>query len=145
MPRAERVVVYAASLLMIAVLAQRLYTRGGPYFDRPVTIVDRVGPERYDIEPTLRLLPRVRAMLPRNATVACFRPVHGTQAYQMDHFFAAVWQLPYQKVIPSFAAATDVPTQNLVEYVVAIGEPFAHPSYDLVATFAEGRLYKVRR
>lgn len=145
MPRAERAVVYAASVLMIGALALRLYTRGGPYFTRPATIVDRVGPQPYEIEPTLRLLPKVRPLLPRRTTVACFRPVHGEQAYQMDNFFAAVGQLPYQQVIPSFAAANDVPTQNLVEYVVAVREPFVHPSYELVATFPEGRLYKVRR
>ncbi|MEO6258761.1 MAG: hypothetical protein ABIP63_00350 [Thermoanaerobaculia bacterium] len=145
MPRVERVVVTVATLLMIAVLAQRLYTRGGPYFTRPVTIVDRVGPRPYEIEPTLRLLPQIRPLLPRNASVACFQPVKGVQAYQMDNFFAAVGQLPYQKVIPSFAAATDVPLENLAQYVVAIKEPFTHPSYDLVATFPQGRLYKVRR
>ena len=145
MPRFERALVTAASVLMVAVLAHRLYTQGGPYFACPATIVDRVGPRRYEIESTLRLLPQVRPLLPRNATVACFRPVKGVQAYQMDHFFAAVGQLPDQKVIPSFAAATDIPPENLVQYVVAIDEPFTHPSYELVATFPQGRLYKVKR
>lgn len=141
----ERAILTGATLLMIAVFSQRLYTRGGPYFARPATIVDRVGPTPYEIESTLRLLPKVRPLLPRNATVACFRPIHGEQTYQMDNFFAAVGQLPYQKVIPSFAAAADVPVENLVQYVVAVKDPFTHPRYALVATFPEGRLYQVQR
>lgn len=145
MSRTERAIVAAATLLLIAVFAARLYTRGGPYFTRPDTIVSRVGRAPYEIEPTLRLLPRVRPLLRRDAVVVCFRPVKGKQAYQMDRFFAAVGQLPYQKVVPSFAAATDVPLKNLAEYVVAVGEPFTHPSYALVATFPEGRLYQVKR
>ena len=52
----------------------RLYTRGGPYFARPVTIVDHVGPQKHETRDALILLPKVRPLLPRGAHVTCFEP-----------------------------------------------------------------------
>jgi len=91
------------------------------------------------------VLPRIRPLLPRGAQVTCFRPINGEQNYDLPNFFTAVGQLPDQMVQPPFFAARDAPATSLVEYVIAIRDPFTHPAYHVVAEFPEGRLYKVRR
>lgn len=142
---AEKAIVGVAIVIQLIAFVNRLYTRGGPYFQRPLTIVDHVGPNKHDTRDALVLLPRIRPLLPRGASVTCFRPVGGRQNYDMQNFFAAVGQLPDQTVLPPFVAATDLPPSSLVEYVIAIGEPFTHPMYRIVAEYPEGRLYKVVR
>lgn len=124
---------------------RRLYTRGGPYLERPETIVDHVGPHKHMTRDALVLLPRVRRLIPRGATVTCFQPVNGAQQYDPLNVLAAVGQLPAQKVLMPFSAGIDTPRQWLVEYVVAIRQPFTHPAYRMIAEFPEGRLYKVER
>jgi hypothetical protein len=142
----ERAVLTALALLLTAVLAARLYTRGGPYFARPETIVDHVGPHKHEARDVLVLLPKVRPLLPRGARVTCFRPIRG-EAPEEDtfNFFAAVGQLPHQKVDPPFIAMPDVPRKNLIEWVIAVYRPFTHPAYRAVAAFPEGRLYRLQR
>ncbi len=142
---AEKAIVGAAIVILLIAFINRLYTRGGPYFQQPLTIVDHVGPNKHDTRDALVLLPRVRPLLPRGAQVTCFRPVGGQQNYDMQNFFAAVGQLPDQTVLPPFVAGADLAPSSLVEYVVAIREPFTHPMYRVVVTYPEGRLYKVAR
>jgi hypothetical protein len=146
MRRAERAVLTALALLLVAALVGRLYTRGGPYFERPETIVDHVGPGKHELRDALILLPKVRPLLPRGAEVTCFRPVNGW-APEGDtvNFFAAVGQLPHQNVVPPFTAMFHVQRENLAEYVVAVRDPFTHPAYKELAAFPEGRLYRVQR
>ena len=146
MSRLERAVLTVLALLLVAALAGRLYTRGGPYFERPRTIVDHIGPVAHDPRDALVLLPKVRPLLPRGVEVTCFRPVNGAApAEDSENFLAAVGQLPYHIVDPSFTAMADVPRANLVEYVVAVRDPFTHRDYKEIAAFPEGRLYKVQR
>ena len=146
MPRVERAVLTVLALLLVAALAGRLYTRGGPYFERPRTIVDHTGRMKHESRDALVLLPKVRPLLPRGAEVTCFRPVDGAApAGDTDNYFAAVGQLPYHSVMPPFTAMADVPRKHLVEYVVAVREPFTHPAYREIAAFPEGRLYRVQR
>jgi hypothetical protein len=144
--RVERAVVIALALLLVAALVRRLYTRGGPYFERPQTIVDHVGPTKHETRDALVLLPKVRPLLPRGAEVTCFRPVDGwAPEGDTENFFAAVGQLPYQNVVPPFTAMQTTPLPNLAEYVVAVREPFTHADYKEIAAFPEGRLYRVQR
>ena len=146
MSRTERAVLTVLALLLVAALAGRLYTRGGPYFERPRTIVDHTGRAKHESRDALVLLPKVRPLLPRGAEVTCFRPVDGAApAGDTDNFFAAIGQLPYHSVMPPFTAMADVPRKNLVEYVVAVREPFTHRDYKEIAAFPEGRLYRVQR
>jgi hypothetical protein len=145
MPRLERAVLTGLALLLLAALAGRLYTRGGPYFERPRTIVDHIG-RVAESRDALVLLPKVRPLLPRGVEVTCFRPVDGAApAEDSENFLTAVGQLPYHIVDPSFTAMADVPRANLVEYVVAVREPFTHRDYKEIAAFPEGRLYRVQR
>jgi hypothetical protein len=146
MPRTERAVLTLLALLLLAALAGRLYTRGGPYFERPQTIVDHVGPGRHPLHDALVLLPKVRPLLPRGADVTCFRPVDGwAPEGDTDNFIAAVGQLPYQSVLPPFTAMQTTPLPNLVSYVIAVRDPFTHRDYREIAAFPEGRLYQVQR
>jgi len=144
--RIESVIVYLCTALLIAAFVMRLVTRGGPYFARPQTIVDHVGPGKHETRDALVLLPKVEKLIPRGAEVTCFRPIEGTaNADDTANFYTAVGQLPRQQVQPPFTAMLTVPTGSLVEYVVAVGGPFDHPAYRVIAEFPEGRLYKVER
>ncbi len=146
MSRKERAVLGILALLLLAALAGRLYTRGGPYFERPQTIVDHVGPGKHPLHDALVLLPKVRPLLPRGADVTCFRPVDGwAPEGDTDNFFAAIGQLPYQNVLPPFTAMQTTKLQDLVPYAIAVREPFTHSDYREIAAFPEGRLYKVQR
>jgi hypothetical protein len=132
--RSEKAIVAIATLILLMALINRFYTRGGPYFERPATIVDHVGPDKHKTRDALILLPKVRPLLPRNARVTCFRPDNPDTA---PEFFAAVGQLPQQTVL--------APSSPLPEYVIAIWRPMQNPAYRLVAEFYEGRLYKAVR
>ena len=146
MSRTERAVLTVLALLLVAALAGRLYTRGGPYFERPQTIIDHVGRERHESRDALVLLPKVRPLLPRRAEVTCFRPLDGAAPDgDTSNFLPAIGLLPQQNVLPPFTAMNDVPRRSLVEYVIAIRVPFTHPAYKEIATFPEGRLYRVQR
>lgn len=134
-----------ASVIVLVALIQLLYTRGGPYFDRPATVVDHVFVEKHEARDALLVLPHARKLLPRGAKVACFRTLNGKWQWDVPSFHAAITELPQQTVLPAFSAADDVPKPNLVEYVIAIDGPFTHPSYRLEADFPPGRLYKVVR
>jgi len=141
----EQTVIALGAILLMAALLVRLVSRGGPYLERPQTIVDHVGPGKHETRDALILLPKVEPLIPRGAMVTCFRPAGGQADYDTPNYFAAVGALPKHTVLPPFVASLDTPRNGLVEYVVAIEKPFDHPYYHLVATFPEGRLYKVDR
>jgi len=129
--RIEKWIVAAATLILLLAFVNRLYTRGGPYFERPETIVDHVGPHKHETRDALVLLPKVRPLLPRGARVTCFEPGNPET---MPDFFTAVGQLPQQNVVS--------PDGELPEYVIAIRTTFDNTSYRVIAEFPEGRLYK---
>ncbi|HMC21530.1 MAG TPA: hypothetical protein VKL19_06765 [Thermoanaerobaculia bacterium] len=143
--RIEKTIIALATLILLIAFVNRLYTRGGPYFQLTQTIVDHVGPNKHETRDALVLLPKIRPLLPRGAQVACFRPINGAQNYDTPNFLTAIGQLPDQKVQPSFFASLDTPSASLVDYVIAVRDPFTHPAYHIVAEFPEGRLYKVAR
>jgi len=127
----------------------RLASRGAPYFEQPRTIVDHVGNGKgngkHETRDALILLPRVAKLLPRGANVTCFRPLRGQQRYDAANYLTAVGMLPHQNVLPPFVAGLETKRKDLVEYVVAIREPFTHPAYVPIAEWPEGRVYQVPR
>jgi hypothetical protein len=131
--RSEKAIVAIATLILLIAFVNRLYTRGGPYFERPRTIVDHVAPQKHETRDALILLPKVRPLLPRGAHVTCFEP--GSSDMSPD-FFAAIGQLPQQTVLSPYG--------TLPEYIIAVGSKLDDPSYQVIAEFPEGRLYKVR-
>jgi hypothetical protein len=142
--RLQGAVIWSASLLLVAAFAHRLLTRGGPYFDRPRTVMDHVSPFGHETTDALVVLPEFANLLPRGASVACFRPVGG-EAANDGNTLPAVGMLPRQMVVPPFAASLSTPTRELPDYVVALRDPFTHPQYELIAERPPGRLYRVRR
>jgi hypothetical protein len=140
----DRVALIASAVLLIA-LVWIVYDRGGPYFERPLTVVDHEFRTKIDLRDPLIVLPQVRPLLPRGAKVACFRPLNGKWQDDTASFHTAVAALPQQLVVPAYAASEDIPRQNMADYVVAIDEPFTNPAYRLEAQFPAGRLYKVMR
>ena len=131
MLRSEKAIVAIATLILLIALIDRFYTRGGPYFQRPATIVDHVGPEKHGTRDALILLPKVRRLLPRGARVTCFEPGNADMS---PDFFAAVGQLPQQTVVSPYG--------KLPEYIIAVGRELDDPLYRVIAEFPEGRLYK---
>src|SRR5438270_13349862 len=91
---AERLLITLGAILLTAAFLVRLATRGGPYFDRPQTIVDHVGPDKHETRDALILLPKVAPLIPRSAVVTCFRPVEGQMQFDVPNYFAAVGALP---------------------------------------------------
>jgi hypothetical protein len=143
--RAEGIVIVAGAVLLTGALLVRLGTRGRPYLELPETIVDHVGPHKHETRDALILLPKVAPLIPRGEMVTCFRPEGGQMQYDTPNYFAAVGALPRHTVLPPFTAGMDVARNELVDYVIAVEKPFEHPYYRVVATFPEGRLYKVDR
>ena len=133
MRRSEKLIVAIATFILLIAFVNRLYTRGGPYFARPVTIVDHVGPQKHETRDALILLPKVRPLLPRGAHVTCFEPGSSDLS---PAFFAAIGQLPLQHVVSPYG--------TLPEYIIAVGRELDNPSYRVVAEFPEGRLYKAQ-
>ncbi len=133
----------AACLLLLASLVQILAARGGPYFDRPATVVEHVFPERHEARDALLALPLARRLLPRGATVVCFYPIKGKWRLDVPNLHTAVAELPDQFIVPAYAASEDIPKSNLATYVLAIDGEFTHPGYRVIAEFPTGRLYQV--
>jgi len=133
-----------ASVVLTAFLMRGIVSRGGPYFSPPATVMEHVDVAHHPTRDALLLLPRVRPYLPPGAQVTCFRPLNGV-AQRDGNAYVASGLLPQQTIESPYAASLALDRAQLVEYVIAVGEPFTHPAYRLVATFPEGRLYRVQR
>lgn len=82
----------AASILLAAATVVRLARGGAPYFERPVTIVDHVGPREHEIRSALRTLPRLAAQIPPGARVAVVPD-------DVPHYLAAIAMMPDQVIV----------------------------------------------
>jgi hypothetical protein len=143
--RSESLVILGSIAALCAFTIARYVERHAPYFSAPETIVDHVDKRTHDNRDLLVLLPKIEPLIPRNVEVTCFRPLAGQQQFDGPNYLAAVGLLPHRSVLPPFTAAADLPVDQLVEYVIAIREPFAHPAYRVVASYPEGTLYRVNR
>ncbi|HVR37589.1 MAG TPA: hypothetical protein VMU84_00725 [Thermoanaerobaculia bacterium] len=142
--RLQKAVIVTASLLLPLALIQRFYERRPPYFAAPRTIVDHVDRIEHSQRQTILLLDEVRPLIPRGAQVTCFRVINGKRESDNSNYLTAVGQLPHHVVLPPFAADS-LSKSEVVEYVVAIGEPFNSPAYKVIAGFPEGFLYRADR
>lgn len=141
----RRVAIFVATALLIVALVHRLRTRGAPLLAIPSTPVEFASPGDPTMHHVILVLEEASRHLPRGATVTCFVPKEGRQQHDATSFLTAVGMLPYQKVLPPFTAGDGLPREQLVEYVVAIYEPFTHSDYREIASFPHGRLYRVQR
>lgn len=142
--RVQLALVYGGAVLLSMSTISRYAEGGRPYFGRSLTVMDHAGLREHETRQVLLLLPKVAPLLPRGATVTCFRPRNG-EAWNDDAIYlTAVGLLPRQIVVPPFAAAANLSGHDLAEYVVAVGGRFDHPGYEPVAVFPNGWLYKRR-
>ena len=140
----QEIVVTVATLLACAAVARHLADRGGPYFARPATVVDHVSRSEHETRGALKLLPQVARLIPKDAEVSVFRTKNGRAQDDHASYLTAVGLLPYHHVLPPFTAYHETAPKDLTQYVVAIGEPFSHPHYEVIAGFPEGWLYRYR-
>lgn len=143
--RLQRAVILAVSLLLAGALAWQFRERRPPYFAAPRTVVDHLDRIEHPQRATVLLLEKVKPLIPRGAGVACFRSRGGKRESDNSNYLTAVGMLPHHVVLPSFTADESLAKNDLVEYVVAVGEPLHHPAYKPIAGFAEGYLYRVDR
>lgn len=144
-PRFLQLLTWGSALLLCGATIVRFVLDGGPFFTPPMTVVDHVSPAEHETRDALLLLPKVEPLIPRGATVAVFRPLNGQSQNDHSSYLTAVGLLPHHFVLPPFAAGRDTSPPDLVQFVVAVEEPFEHPAYDQVAAFDNGFLYEVRR
>lgn len=137
-------IVWVSVLLACAAAVHLLAGRGGPYFAAPSTVVDHVSRFEHEARGALKLVPQAARLIPRDATVTVFRPKHGRAQDDHASYLTAVGLLPYHRVVPPFTAYHETSPRDLSPYVIAIGEPFDHPHYEVIAGFPEGWLYRVR-
>ena len=140
-----RGVVWAASALLAMATVQRYAVRRPPFFAAPRSVFEHVDTRQHPLHAVLVLLPEVEPLIPPGAEVTVFRPKDGQAQDDHDTYLTAVGLLPHHHVLPPFTARRDVPPEQLIEWVVAVGEPFTHPHYVPVAGFPDGWLYQVRR
>jgi hypothetical protein len=141
----RQTVVGACTLLLCAALLHRYFVRRGPYFAEPRTIVEHVDIVDHEARDVVLLVPDVAPLIPAGADVTCFRPKDGKWQYDGINYLTAVGLLPKHNVLPPFAAGEELPADKVVEYVIAVREPFTNPAYEVVAGFPTGFLYKARR
>lgn len=143
--RLQRIVVWAAAALLSAATIALFGARGGPWMARPATIVEHVTPYEHETRDLVLLAPKVETLIPRGAAVTVFRPRGGRAHDDHANYLAGVGLFPRQNVLPPFIASRETRREDLAEWVIAVGDPFEHPHYRLIAEFPEGRLYRVDR
>ena len=137
-------VALAGALLLSIALVFVYADRRGPYFAQPLTVVDHTGVREHETRAELILIPQVEPLIPPGSEVTAFRPRNGRAWNDDGVYLAAVGLLPHHSVLPPWTAGAELRGDQVVEYVIAIGGPFDHPSYAPVAGFPNGWLYKRR-
>jgi len=87
-----RIVLVAACVLLAAATVVRLKRGGGPYFERPATIVDHLGPREHEVHRELLTLQRVAKSIPCGARVSVIPD-------DTPHYLAAVAMLPGRVIV----------------------------------------------
>lgn len=128
-------IVFAAAIVFAGATIHRFRWLGGPYFEFPATIQDHVWPVRFPSRDAIVLSRRAEPLLPRGAKVTILKPAEAPN-YDQTHWLTGLGMLPRQHPV---AQKVD---ETRPQYVISIHEEFAHASYEKVATFPEGFLYK---
>ncbi len=131
------IVVYSAAIALTAMLAVKLVQRGGPFLVRPQTVSDHLWPSD-PCRAVGLLASQVAQVIPPRDSVACFVPVNG-QVHDDYCGIIATGHLTRQWIVPN-----DFVRNGTVPWVIAMKNPFDDPRYELVASYPEGRLYKLR-
>ena len=133
---AQRVIVYAATILIGLTVVHAYFTRGGPFFAQPATVMEHAEPSTHYLHPIILTIEDAESSIPRGATVTCFRPADGAMRQDNDCFLPAVGLLPHHRVVPVDANP---------DFALSIGAPMDDPHYELLARTRLGGWLYVRR
>lgn len=134
------VVIYCSALFLTLLLVRHLYYLGGPYFEIPETIYDRVPGAPHLSRQAIVMSRRAAPLMPRGSSLTVIAPADGKN-FDTTHYMTADGHLPHHRVLhPQLAEGEAWP-----DFVIALGSPFEHRGYRLVREFPEGRLYAAIR
>jgi hypothetical protein len=133
-------VVYACAALMMLLIVKEFRSVGGPYFEIPETIFDRVLPDVQLSRQAIVMARHAEPLMPRGASLTVIAPALAPN-YDPTHYLTASGFLPRHRVQhPTLAEGERWP-----DFVIALGAPLEHRGYTLLREFPEGRLYAARR
>jgi hypothetical protein len=128
-------IIVVAAVVFTFATVRRFRWLGGPYFEFPQTIQDHVWPERFASADAILLCERVAPTLRRGASATVIQPSQAPN-YDQTHWLTGLGMLPRQRLVPPNFQ------KELPDYVLALREPFDHPSYRLVGEYPEGKVYE---
>jgi hypothetical protein len=134
------VVIGCCALVLTLLLVRDLVRLGGPYFEIPETIYDRVPGAPHLSRQAIVMTRHAEPLMPRGASLTVIAPAEGKN-FDATHYMTADGHLPHHRVLhPSLEEGYPWP-----DFVIALGSPLEHRGYRLVREFPEGRLYAAIR
>lgn len=140
----RRVVAYCGAVLLCALVLQRYYAAGAPFFRAPETVLDHVWEGHHPQRNELVVVPQLAPLIPRGAQVTVLQPQNGKVWDDHLTFLTAVGLLPHHVVMHPAGAYPDRKHADLIEYVIAVDSPLNHPGYEEIAAVKNGWLYRRR-
>ena len=134
------VIIYCSALVLTLLLVRHLYHLGGPYFEIPETIYERVPGSPHLARQAIIMSRRAAPLMPRGSSLTVITPPYDPNS-NATLYMTADGQLPHHRVLhPQLAEGEPWP-----DFVIALGGPLQHRGYRLMREFPEGRLYAAIR
>jgi len=147
MPRSviRSITIYCSALVLTLLLVRHLRGLGGPYFEIPETIYDRVPGSPHLSRQAIVMSRRAAPLMPRGSSLTVIAPApdgsFDANNFDATFYMTADAQLPHHRVLhPTLAEEEQWP-----DFVIALRNPLRHRGYRLVREFPEGRLYAAIR
>ena len=147
MPRSviRSITIYCSALVLTLLLVRHLRGLGGPYFEIPETIYDRVPGAPHLSRQAIVMSRHAAPLMPRGSSLTVIAPTSDMsfdgKNFDATYYMTADAQLPHHRVLhPTLAEDEAWP-----DFVIALGGPLQHRGYRLVREFPEGRLYAAIR
>jgi hypothetical protein len=139
------ITIYCSAVVLTLLLVRHLRGLGGPYFEIPETIYDRVQGAPHLSRQAIVMSRHAAPLMPRGSSLTVIAPAPDMSFdgnnFDVTLYMTADAQLPYHRVLhPSLAEGESWP-----DFVIALGRPLHHRGYRLVREFPEGRLYAAIR
>lgn len=139
------ITIYCSALLLTLLLVRHLRGLGGPYFEIPETIYDRVPGAPHLSRQAIVMSRHAAPLMPRGSTLTVIAPGPGNdfdaKNFDATHYMTADAHFPHHRVVhPTLEEGERWP-----DFVIALGNPLRHRGYRLVREFPEGRFYAAIR
>jgi hypothetical protein len=139
------ITIYCSALVLTLLLVRHLRGLGGPFFDIPETIYDRVPGSPHLSRQAIVMSRHAEPLMPRGSSLTVIAPVpdgsFDAKNFDITYYMTADAQLPHHRVLhPTLAEGEAWP-----DFVIALSNPLQHRGYRLVREFPEGRLYAAIR